>query len=177
MTAAAADPWWADWPKFLPGWLAFVWTLGAGARKVWVRRHRVALGPADDELREALTAIRTLFEDISAHGGRRADWFMAEERRETARRIQDLAERRKDGILRERLAGVTRAWDEAFAVAPPMRVLDGVLDPNEPSESRDAREDHRRLGKQSVTASMALDRVQSALKRLNELERKTHGRS
>ncbi|MGI5134215.1 MULTISPECIES: hypothetical protein [unclassified Streptomyces] len=172
----AASSWWADWPKFVPGWLAFVWTLGAGARRVWVRRNRVALGPADDELREALTGIRTLFEVITTPGGRRADWFMAEERRETAHRIQDLAERREDSALRGLLAKVTPAWDEAFAAARPTRLIDGVLDPNAVPDSRKNLEDDRRFAQQVKSAHAGLIHARESLDRLNELERKTHGR-
>ncbi|MGW6260789.1 hypothetical protein [Streptomyces sp. NPDC055085] len=114
MTAAAADPWWADWPKFLPGWLAFVWTLGLGARKVWVRRHHVALGPAADELRDTLETARTRFEDIISAGGRRADWFEDEERRDTDRKIEGLADRLKDAKLSTALTGVIAACRSAF---------------------------------------------------------------
>jgi len=76
----------------------------------------LALGPDDDELREALTVMRTMFEDIAAQGGRRADWFTAKERRETARRLRDLAECRNDRTLRMWLARVADTWDEVFAL-------------------------------------------------------------
>lgn len=82
-----------------------------------MRRHKLALGAADDELREALITARTRFEDIVTEG-RRAAWFSAEERRETGRRIQDLAGRRADQVLRDELARVVKAWDDAVVVAP-----------------------------------------------------------
>jgi len=74
---AAASTAWDDWLKWMPGWLAFAWALGNGVylgiRKVLDRRNKRALGPAADELREALITARSLFEEIIAKG-RRADW-------------------------------------------------------------------------------------------------------
>ncbi|MFD8392540.1 hypothetical protein ACFV2N_25925 [Streptomyces sp. NPDC059680] len=174
----AASSWWADWPKFLPGWLAFAWTLVLGARRVWLRRHHLALGPDDDELREALTTTRTLFEDITAHGGRRADWFQEEERRETARLLRDLADRRRDRNLREHLADVARTWDEAFALAPPMRIYDGLVDDWIPPHEREARRSaQQQLAQQTEVARTGLEHVKAAFTRLNELERRTLGRA
>ncbi|WP_055491025.1 hypothetical protein [Streptomyces sp. TP-A0356] len=176
MTLAAAS-WWTDWPKFLPGWLAFAWTLGTGARKVWLRSHKVALGAADNELREALKTARTLFEDITSQGRRTVDWFQAAERRETSRTIRDLADRRKDRILCQELKAVADAWDKAFAVAPPMRVSDWFPNANLSPQVRQEREsDQQRFAEQVSFTQTGLDHLTAALGRLNELERRTLGR-
>lgn len=175
---AATEPhWWADWPKFLPGWLAFAWTVSLGARKVWVRRHHVALGPAADELREALEAARTCFEDITSAGGRRADWFQDEERRDTDRKIEDLADRLKDEKLRTALTGVIAAWRSAFGHAPPRRIIGGYMDsyPTRQEQGEQAATEAR-FALQVQAAHAGQSDLQSALRRLNELERKTIGR-
>ncbi|GAA4016116.1 hypothetical protein [Streptomyces plumbiresistens] len=174
----AASSFWDDWPKFVPGWLAFVATVGTWIYKAWTRRHKVALGAADDELREALEAARIRFEDIIAEG-RRADWFMDEERRETARRIRDLADRRKDETLRAELTKVADAWDEAFALAPGaagprVRWMDQPSTPQERAESARVQE---QFGKEADVSRTALEHIKAALTRLNELERRTLGRS
>ncbi|MEV0483757.1 hypothetical protein AB0I69_24510 [Streptomyces sp. NPDC050508] len=177
MIAAATDPWLADWPKFLPGWLAFAWTLGIGARKVWLRRHHVALGAADDVLREALTITRTLFEDITSNGHQTVDWFEDEGRRETSRTLRDLAERRKDRILCRELRAVADAWDKAFAVAPPMRMSDWFPGIEVTPELRQEREsDQRRFAEQVASAHTGLDHLKAALTQLNRLERRNIGR-
>ncbi len=118
--ATAESHWWEDWPKFLPGWLAFAWTLGIGARKVFLRRHHLALGPEADELRTQLTTTRALLEEVTS-GKTGADWFMHEDRRETARGLRDAAERRDDPALKLSLTRVAGTWDEIFALAPPPR--------------------------------------------------------
>ncbi|MFF3204556.1 hypothetical protein [Streptomyces sp. NPDC002962] len=178
MFLAAADPWWADWPKFLPGWFAFLWVVGAAVRKVWLRRQKLALGAADDELRNALTAARSSFEDIITQG-RRAPWFEADERRETARSIRDLADRRSDQALRGVLAKVADAWDEAFARAPGaakprIRVMG---QPSSPEERAESARIQRQFGMEADAARAGLEHIKAALVRLNELERRTHGRS
>ncbi|MFI8529054.1 hypothetical protein ACIGMX_02205 [Streptomyces aquilus] len=170
--------WWDEWGKFLPGWLAFLWVVGTAVRKVWLRQQKLALGAADDELRDALIAARSSFEDIIAKG-RRAPWFEADERRETARRIRDLAERRKDEALRAELSKVAAAWDEAFAHAPGaarprIRVMG---QPSSPQERAESARVQAQFGKEAEAARPGLEHVKSALARLNELERKTHGRS
>ncbi|MFI5879426.1 hypothetical protein [Streptomyces sp. NPDC051554] len=174
--------WWDDWLKFTPGWLAFGWAFGngiwQGIRKWRNVRHKVALGPADDELREALETARTRFEDIVAEG-RRAPWFMDEERRETGRRILDLAERRSDETLCAELAKVADAWNEAFALAPGRaapRVLstDQPLSPQQRTESARVQE---QFGKEADVARAALEHIKAALARLNELQRRMVGLS
>ncbi|MFJ6895652.1 hypothetical protein [Streptomyces hokutonensis] len=178
---AAATHWWDDWLKFTPGWLAFAWAFGngiwLGIRKWRDRTAKLALGAAADELREALITARTRFEDIVA-AGRRADWFTAEERRETGRTIEDLIGRRTDQTLREHLTEVAQAWDQAFAHAPgaagPMfRWSDHVTTPQEREESARVQ---TQFGKEADVARTGLQHIKAALTRLDELERKTHGR-
>ncbi|MGW1063344.1 hypothetical protein ACWD4F_02305 [Streptomyces aureus] len=175
--AATEAHWWDDWLKFTPGWLAFLWTVGLGGKKVYQRRHTVALGAADKELREALETARSRFEDI-VHEGRRAPWFTDDERRETARRIRDLADRRKDEALRAQLTKVADAWDEAFALAPGaggpwIRFTD---QPSTPQERAESARVQTQFGKEADVARTALEHIKTALDRLNVLERKTLGR-
>ncbi|MEV5976127.1 hypothetical protein [Streptomyces sp. NPDC052114] len=181
MVTAAADPWWTDWPKFVPGWLAFVWTLGAGTRKVWLRRHQLALGPEAEEVRKQLTDFRVLLDAVTS-GGRRSDWFQHEERRETSRALQDAANRRDDPTLKLSLNRLAEAWAQIFALAPPprtkLRFLGGVEEVRQQRESalQDAR-DLELMQQMADLANVAQLDVRTALNRLNELERKTHGRS
>lgn len=171
MTTAAAASWWADWPKFLPGWFAFAVTVGTLAHKRWIRRHEVALGPADDELREALTAVRTQFEHIIAQP-RPPGMF----EHETVRRIEDLADRRRDRLPRGELAGVVDAWDSAWSVAPLLRTL-GVPSANLSKKDRkQQQEEQARRAEQIEVARPGLEHARAALARLNKLERPTHGR-
>ncbi|WP_327594041.1 hypothetical protein [Streptomyces chartreusis] len=176
----AADPWWADWPKFVPGWLAFVWTLGAGTRKVWLRRHHLALGPESEELRKQLTEFRALLDEVTS-GHPRSDWFMHGDRREISQALRDAAERRDDLALKLSLDRLADAWDQIFALAPPprtkLRFLGGVEEVRQQRGSaiQDAR-DLECIHQMTELARTAKLDVQSALSRLNELERKTHGR-
>jgi hypothetical protein len=136
-----------------------------------------ALGAAPDDLREALITARTRFEDVVAQG-RRADWFMAEERRETGRKVEDLIGRRTDQTLRQHLTQVAQAWDQAFAHAPgaagPMvRWSNHVPTPQEREESGRVQ---MRFGKASDVARTGLEHIKAALTRLDEPERRAHGR-
>ncbi|WP_432029852.1 hypothetical protein [Streptomyces sp. 1222.5] len=183
MIAAAADPWWADWPKFLPGWFAFTWTLSLAARNVWLRRHHLALGPEAEELRTQLTATRMLIEEVIS-AGPRADWFTHDDRRETARALRDAAARRDDPALKLTLTRLADTWDEIFALAPPpapprVRWLDGGSEETHKRREIALREtaDLERLQKMADRAREAQIDVQTALARLNELERRTLGRS
>ncbi|MDL2077846.1 hypothetical protein QNN03_15520 [Streptomyces sp. GXMU-J15] len=181
MAVAATDPWWADWAKFVPGWLAFVWTVGAGTRKVWLRRHHLALGPEAEGLRTQLTELRALLDELTS-GRHRSDWFMHEDRRETGRALRDAAGRRDDPGLKLSLDRLAEAWDEIFALAPQprakLRFLGGVEEVRQQRHAalQDA-EDLERIHQMTELAHTAQLDVQSALSRLNELERKTHGRN
>ncbi|GAA4671735.1 hypothetical protein GCM10023347_27130 [Streptomyces chumphonensis] len=178
---AAADLSWADWLKFVPGWLAFVWTVGAGTRKVWLRRHQLALGPEAEALRRQLTEFRALLDEVTS-GLHRSDWFMHEDRREVGRALRDAADRREDQVLKLSLNRLADAWDQIFALAPPVRArrrfLGGADEVRQHRDSalQDAR-DIEQVHRMTELAHTAVLDVQSALSRLNELERKTHGRS
>ncbi|WP_406448963.1 hypothetical protein OH768_00890 [Streptomyces sp. NBC_01622] len=181
MNIASADPsWWADWLKFTPGWLAFVVTLITGIRKSLNRFHRKALGADDDKLREQLTSTRGLFEEITTRGGLTSSWFLDAERRETARRLRELAERRDDKRLKAALSKVADAWDWAFAAAPPDRwwqSIDLGGHPTTPEERAEEAADQKRCGQQVEVARSGLEEVATARDRLNKLERRNIGRS
>jgi hypothetical protein len=125
--------------------------------------------------------VRALLEEVTS-GSTRADWFTHEDRRETARALRDAAERRKDPALKLALGRVADAWDSIFASAPPVRTRVRFVGGSE--EVRRSRQetildncDLERLQNMTDRAHEALLDVQTALSRLNELERKTHGRS
>jgi hypothetical protein len=128
-------------------------------------------------VRTQLTAMRTLFTDITAEG-RRTDWFLDSQRQESGRQLRDLVERLGDHKLKRSMTEVADAWDKAFALAPatrgPMvRWTDDVITPQERARSA---ADQKRFGEQSEVAHEALEQVKSALSRLNALERRTTGR-
>ncbi|WP_369263215.1 hypothetical protein [Streptomyces sp. R35] len=80
--------------------------------------------------------------------------------------------------LREHLTEVAQAWDQAFAYAPgavgPMvRWSDHVFTPQEREESARVQ---TQFGKEADVARSGLQHIKVALVRLDELERKTHGR-
>ncbi|WP_030609705.1 hypothetical protein [Streptomyces fulvoviolaceus] len=178
----------ADWLKFTPGWLAFLWAVGNGVWKGWwVRRHHLALGPEAEELRTQLTEFRALLEEV-ASGGVRSDWFMHKDRREAARALRDSAERRGDAALKLAMTRVADTWDRIFALAPPPRVMfryaydvretrsgASTVARRREEALRDAG-DIERVQKMAALAHEALLDVQTALSRLVELERRTVGR-
>lgn len=178
MAIAGGDPWWQDWPKFVPGWLAFLataYTLG----RAWLnRRRQLSIGADADVVREQLTASRRFFGDIVT-GGRRSDWFLSEERREIAETLRDLAVRRTDMPLRAAMEAVATTWDKTFAFAPPPsgpRVRYSDQEPTAQERQKSA-EEQRRFGEQAEVARDGVQQVSVALDRLNELERRTTGRS
>lgn len=177
MTAAAADPWWADWPKFLPGWLAFVWTLGLGARKVWVRRHRLAVGPDVDAVREAVTGLRSLCYEIIAKQGCMAQWFKEAGHRDAHLPVVDAAGRVADKELKEVLARAAGGWMGLARQAPVAKARVSIVGAPDPPGVRQQRADETRRRKEQVQgAQLIVLALDTALKRLNELERRTVGR-
>ncbi|MGW5136195.1 hypothetical protein [Streptomyces sp. NPDC004135] len=173
-----ASSWWHDWPKFLPGWLAFLATIGTVLYKAWTRRHVVALGPDDVAVREALTTARRLFEEIIDERGVDATWFLAEERRDTGQRLRDLSQRRDDPELRGAMTGVAQAWSDSSASAPPSRVLMAYADVSESPQERRRRQKYAQARARQVNyAREGIEGVETALRRLNKLERKIFGRS
>ncbi len=168
----------ADWIKFVPGWLAFVITVGTLIHKWWTRRHKVALGPDDDAVREALTTARSLFKDIIAKSGFTTNWFEDEVRRDTGQRLKDLARRRDDKKLRIAMTDVAESWDRAFANSPPPRfTISSPVRPQDPSARKTRVEDSETRGRQVETATEGLAHIERALIRLDKLERRTFGRS
>ncbi|MFJ8595506.1 hypothetical protein [Streptomyces sp. NPDC093598] len=174
----AASSWWDDWPKFLPGWLAFLATVGTWAHKAWTRRHKVALGPDDEAVRLALTTARGLFREIIDQRGFEVTWYLAEERRDAGQRLKDLSRRRDDPQLVEAMTLVAQAWADAAAGAPPSRIMMTYGDePQTPRELRRRRKHDEARERQVDSARVGIERVETALERLNTLERKAFGRS
>ncbi|MFD7063512.1 hypothetical protein [Streptomyces sp. NPDC059906] len=175
--AGTGDPWWLNWIKFLPGWLAFIATSYTLMRTALNRRHHLSIGPEADAVRERLTECRRLFGDIVAQG-RRSDWFLGEERRDVGESLRDLAVRREDQRLRAAMETVAETWDKAFVLAPPpsgpwVRYSDQEPTPKERERSA---EDQRRFAAQADIARDGVQHVSAALSRLNRLERRTTGR-
>lgn len=168
--------WWSDWPKFLPGYLAFGATVYTQGQAIIVRRHRRRLGPADAAVREHLTTTRSLLEDI-IHQGRLSNWYLADERRETARKLRDLAERRADARLTSSLTAIADAWDKAFASAPPPSIYFGWAgNVPTPQELAKEAEEQAQYERQAEAAREGLEQVKTAFDRLNDLEHRTTGR-
>jgi hypothetical protein len=168
--------WWADWPKFLPGWLAFAAT-AYGLFRMWLtRRHRLALGGDPEDLRAQLVAARRVFMDVRAHG-RRADWFAKHEHQELAQSLQDHADRRTDKRLTSAVKEVAEAWNKARLLAPPPRARVYALGMPSPEHYKiEDGEDRQRMTEQAEAAEHGTARVEAALQRLNILERRTTGR-
>ncbi|MCX4616056.1 MULTISPECIES: hypothetical protein [Streptomyces] len=168
----------ADWLKFTPGWLAFLVTMVTLIRKTWTVRQNLALGPEASSLRTQLIQFRALLEEVST---KYTDWFLHEDRREVARALRDSAERRDDETLQLAMTRVADAWDELFALAPAPRVRSPWVGGAE--ETRHRREDALgaasdldQFHKMTEVARSAMVDVEIAIGRLNELERRTHGR-
>jgi hypothetical protein len=151
--------------------------VGAIGPKALTRWHLLALGQDDAALHDQLIKARSLFEDITTEG-RRADWFEADERRETARSLRDLAKRRRDQRLKEAVGKVADAWDQAFALSPGttgpmMRWSDHVTTPKEREQSA---QDQAQFAKEADVAREGVEQVSVALDRLDLLERRVIGR-
>ncbi|MFD8261678.1 hypothetical protein ACFV19_22715 [Streptomyces griseoluteus] len=177
VASAAASSSWLDYLKFLPGWLAFAWAVLNGLWRWWVRRHRLAIGQEAEEVREALTRIRTLFGEIVAQKGCNSAWFADASRREAALPIKDAAARVEDRELKSYLLVVAHTWGMVAKLAPPGRArvsIAGMPDP--PGVRKQRAEDQKRLKEQVTSARGAGLSVQGALDRLNKLERRTFGR-
>jgi hypothetical protein len=80
------------------------------------RRRRV--GPADD-LRQAVTEMRTYFVQMDGQNGWYVNHFMQNERKSAALRTLDLSKRVGDPSLRKSLVAITASWNMAFGHAPP----------------------------------------------------------
>ncbi|MGW9598848.1 hypothetical protein ACWHBW_15760 [Streptomyces albidoflavus] len=173
MTTSA---WWADWPKFLPGWLAFAAT-AYGLIRMWLtRRHRLALGGDPEDLRAQLVAARRMFMEMRTKG-RKADWFAKHEHQDLGQSLQDHADRRTDKELTSAVNDVAEAWNTARSLAPPSRArvyAAGVPSP-EHYKIQD-REDRQHMTEQAEAAEQGAVRAEAALRRLNILERRTTGR-
>lgn len=177
MAGSAGAPWWQDWPKFVPGWLAFLATSYTLIRAGLNRRHHLSIGPEADAVREQLTVCRRLFGDIVAEG-RRTDWFLNDERKGTAETLRDLAVRRTDSSLRSAMEAVATTWDAAFAKAPAARgpmLMYSDQEPT-PAERKRKADDQRQFGEQAEVAREGVRQVSAAMDRLNKLERRTTGR-
>ncbi|GAA3832429.1 hypothetical protein GCM10022403_076940 [Streptomyces coacervatus] len=176
VTAPPSSPWWQDWPKFVPGWLAFLATTYSLARTGLTRFHRRALGPDDTVVREQLVLARAHFQDITSAGGRREKWFMADDRKRTAQSLRDLAERRRNKRLKIAIQRVADAWDEASSLAPPDRILMSLAGKEMTPEERSRQAaDREQLGRQADVARRGIERVAESLSRLNRLEQRTIG--
>jgi len=176
MTSAAADPsWWADWPKFAPGWLAFLIGLWTLFDKWRTRRHRLALGPDDDALRARLATLRGLFKEIQEEP-KREEWFKAEGRRDLGEALHDLSWRRTDRELFSHVSKAALSWTGARIHAPGAQspfVWLGEVTPEDRAEEAREQEEFR---KQREAAQQGLAAIQAALKRMSHLERHTVGR-
>ncbi|MET9785405.1 hypothetical protein [Streptomyces canus] len=177
MTAPPSQSFWQDWPKFVPGWLAFAATVYSVARTGLTRLYRRALGPDDDLVRKQLELARKHFQDIASVGGRREKWFKDDDRRGTAQSLRDLAERRGSKKLKVAIRRVADAWDEVSSLAPPDRVSMSWAGQEMTQEERSRRAaDKDQLGRQVGAASRGIERVTESLSCLDRTERPTIGR-
>lgn len=144
---------------------------GIGFKLLASRRRRKA-GPVA-EIRECLTATRRGFNDITAAGGKRSDYFSPDDAFDEE--LTDLSRRTTDKHLSLHLRTVAKCWTEAFASAPPPRGP-RVYPPAGPVPDSYRRKDEmirQAFERQMDAAHKGLDAVQAALDRLNRLERKT----
>lgn len=145
-------------------------TLIVGAQRR--RRRRNAAGPTAD-IRRVLTQARNGLQHLTAIGGESSDWFLAPDRKDTDRRLSDLAQRRDDEQLRRLLDDTAAAWRECFALSPPPRdprVYSGGEDPE--SYGREDADSARRKGDVAAAARGGMEVANRALHRLNDLERR-----
>lgn len=145
-------------------------------RKRWNKRRQAALGPVADQLRFALEDARRAFDDIVATP-QRTPWFMAPARRELGQKLDDLSLRFSDSQLKIYVLEAIVAWNQAFANAPGVKEGKGTQDGHGdwvPAPEQIA-EDQVRLARQSVIAQEGRKATESALERLNDLERKVSG--
>ncbi|MFF0243538.1 hypothetical protein [Streptosporangium sandarakinum] len=159
----------------VPGYLAFTVVCWQGIRKWWNRRRVVALGP-QKEVREALAAAKVLFADITTEP-KRTDWFKSQERRYTAEQLRDVADQVGDRSIREHLLAAAQSWEAAAASAPEDMPYVTFLDapPTALELAREA-EDKALYEVQVNHARVGVEVVREAIRRMNDIERKTRGR-
>lgn len=176
---AAKDPnLWLEGAKFVPGWLAFLTTIVAGARR-WRHRHRLlAIGPKDD-LRQILQKARNLISDVVMEP-RFQTWFGEPEQRDLTLRLGDCVNRVGDRVLRDRLGLLLENWLKLSEV--PVGLPAMILDEEDlevffedPSRFL-SKEDATALERQRAIAPVALHAVDDAVARFNLLERREIGR-
>lgn len=134
------------------------------------KQRRLATGPSED-LREAVADIRTLFENVIGSSGKTDEFFSDEENRQTFQRVVDLTGRVEDPNLRSSLERISSAWRDVSALAPPQRVRMYSAGQTNPTYVQEDIEDRAKHQRQVEEAEHGKDASESALLRLNKLDR------
>lgn len=165
---------WLEGAKFVPGWLAFAYSVFAGFARWRKRRHLRAVGPAD-EIRQALTTARDLLDDVvdskpatimyETHPRLRGGL------RRSAQELEDLTGRFKDRQLCQRLEQVHSSCSAAALLVP------GIPAPHRKSDDPEELERQRldRLAEMRQHGIEGLAAIQAAFTRVNQLQHKTIG--
>lgn len=164
----------ADWIKFTPGWLAFVISVGTLVHKWWRGRHARALGPDSDALRALLVDFRTWFGLTLFNPVSRTQLEAIDGTDGAYQRLNDLAARRSDKQLVQYLGNVADQWGEFSGYLLRDRPY---TQPNSSDQAEWEAEQERVWVKQQLISAQGRDEVSAALRRLNELERRTVGES
>ena len=133
-------------------------------------KRRLATGPSED-LRGALTDIRALFGIVISSGGKTDRFFSDEENKRKGQRVVDLTGRVEDADLRASLDRINATWGKAGDHAPPKRVRVYFAGESNPTYIQQDIEDRGQLQKQVEEAEHGRDASESALLRLNKLDR------
>lgn len=170
---------WLDVAKFAPGYLSLAWLAAGATRKAIVRRHHIKIGPVE-EVRGTLQAVRTVFMDFGAGDVARTGLDLPGSR-DLAIRLNDLSDRVADKQLRDALEETARTLMGVTEYRVP--ISNQVERPGEPvSDERrreleqDQAERDRRAAQTAEIAGSGVILTSEALRRLNELERRTVGR-
>ena len=133
------------------------------------RRAKQRAGPVS-EIREALSGARTGFQDVTAPGGQRTDYFTTK----WDQTITDLSKRPTDKHLRALLEDVAKQWTKVFANAPGVRGarVHNLSRPFDPVYAAEDASDGQMFERQIAAAHKGIECVEAALDRLVELEHK-----
>lgn len=125
------------------------------------------------DVRRVLFAIREFLLGLTAHGGLDTPAFLEDGPRRNEQELKDLLGRLNDHKLRKACSAVYESWKRVWASAPPrpgprIYILEAPPDPEYAAEDADRAQRHFR---QTEEAHTCIDLIETALARVNRLQK------
>jgi hypothetical protein len=149
--------------------VSLAWTV---YRSLSRRQNRRAARQAPAELREGLTDMVRLFDDIIADGGKEKSWFLEGDQKRVVMVVRDQVYRADDAELRRSALAAAMSWDQACACAPPDAEPVVLIGDRSDGQYRQRMVEHyQRLSRVADVAEEGIDHCRAAITRLNGLEK------